>query len=76
MLNQLSRRGHGSALYQFLLLHPHRRQHLFPVTYDPRFPNDSYFLQTHAQDKQIAWFGEATYSFTDQFKTTVGRALL
>ena len=43
-----------------------------PVTYDSRFPNDSYFLQTHAQDKQIALFGEGTYSFTDQFKTTVG----
>ena len=49
---------------------------MFPVTYDPRFPNDSYFLQTFSQDKQIAWFGEGTYSFTDQFKTTVGRALL
>ncbi len=43
-----------------------------PVLYDPRFPNDSYFLQTYATDKQYALFGEGTYSFTDQFKTTVG----
>ena len=43
-----------------------------PVGYDPRFPNDSYFLQTRAKDQQIAIFGEATYSFTDQWKATVG----
>ena len=38
----------------------------------PRFPNDSYFLQTQATDKQYALFGEGTYSFTDQYKLTVG----
>jgi outer membrane receptor protein involved in Fe transport len=43
-----------------------------PTLYDPRFPNDSYFLQTYSEDKQLAWFGEGTYSFTDQWKTTVG----
>jgi iron complex outermembrane recepter protein len=43
-----------------------------PVPYDPRFPNDSYFLQTYSKDQQIAVFGEGTYSFTDQLKTTVG----
>ncbi len=43
-----------------------------PVLYDPRFPNDSYFLQTKATDQQIAWFGEGTYAFTDQYKLTVG----
>jgi outer membrane receptor protein involved in Fe transport len=42
------------------------------VNYDPRFPNDSYFLQTHSTDKQTAWFGEGTYSFTDQWKLTAG----
>jgi iron complex outermembrane receptor protein len=42
------------------------------VPYDARFPNDSYFLQNHAEDKQVAWFGEGTYAFTDQFKATVG----
>ncbi|HEV7358013.1 MAG TPA: TonB-dependent receptor plug domain-containing protein, partial [Steroidobacteraceae bacterium] len=31
-----------------------------PVGYDPRFPNDSYFLQTKAKDQQYAIFGEAT----------------
>jgi iron complex outermembrane receptor protein len=43
-----------------------------PVTYQPGYPNDSYFLQTKAKDQQYAWFGEATYSFTDQFKLTFG----
>src|SRR5580698_2392795 len=43
-----------------------------PVGYDPRFPNDSYFLQTKAKDQQIALFGEATSSFTDQYKRTLG----
>jgi outer membrane receptor protein involved in Fe transport len=36
------------------------------------FANDSYYLQTHSEDKQIAWFGEGSYGFTDQWKTTVG----
>ena len=45
---------------------------LLPVPYDSRFPNDSYFLQTHAKDQQIAWFGEGTYAFTDQLKLTLG----
>ena len=40
--------------------------------YDPAFPTDSYFLQTHASDEQIAWFGEASYRFTEQWKLTVG----
>ncbi|MEA3142036.1 MAG: hypothetical protein QOK23_4205 [Gammaproteobacteria bacterium] len=43
-----------------------------PVGYDPRFPNDSYFLQTNAKDQQYAVFGEGTYAFTDQYKLTVG----
>ena len=43
-----------------------------PVPYDPRFPNDSYFLQTYSKDKQIALFGEGTFSFTDQLKGTLG----
>ncbi len=43
-----------------------------PVGYDPRFPNDSYFLQTSAKDQQYAIFGEGTYSFTDQYKLTLG----
>jgi outer membrane receptor protein involved in Fe transport len=43
-----------------------------PVPYDPRFPNDSYFLQTHAKDQQLAVYGEGTFSFTDQYKLTLG----
>ncbi len=43
-----------------------------PVTYDPRYPTDSYFLKTHSQDKQYAWFGEATYNITDTLKLTAG----
>ncbi len=43
-----------------------------PVNYDPRFPNDSYFLLTHARDKQYAIFGEGTYAVLDNLKLTVG----
>jgi iron complex outermembrane receptor protein len=43
-----------------------------PVTYNAAFPNDSYFLQTHATDEQIAVYGEGTYAITDQLKATVG----
>ena len=43
-----------------------------PITYDPSFPNDSYFLQTFAKDSQYAWYGQATYAFTRQWKLTVG----
>ena len=43
-----------------------------PLTYDPAFPNDSYFLSTHAKDTQFAWYGEATYAITDSLKATVG----
>jgi iron complex outermembrane recepter protein len=42
------------------------------VPYDPRFPNDSYFLQTHAKDQQAALYGEGTFNFTDQYKLTLG----
>jgi iron complex outermembrane receptor protein len=43
-----------------------------PVLYNPQYPQDSYFLSTRATDKQYAWFGEGTYSFTDQLKLTLG----
>jgi iron complex outermembrane recepter protein len=43
-----------------------------PVPYDPRYPQDSYFLLTNAKDQQLAAYGEGTYSFTDQLKLTVG----
>jgi iron complex outermembrane receptor protein len=71
LLNQLSLAATGLPYTDFFYYTGANGNNI-PVTYDPRFPNDSYFLQTFAQDKQIAWFGEGTYSFTDQFKTTVG----
>jgi len=45
---------------------------LNPVPYVGAFPNDSYFLETYSEDKQIALFGEASYAFTDQWKVTAG----
>jgi iron complex outermembrane receptor protein len=43
-----------------------------PVPYVAGFPNDSYFLQTHARDQQLAWFGEGSYELIDNLKATVG----
>jgi outer membrane receptor protein involved in Fe transport len=43
-----------------------------PILYDPRFPNDSYFLLTNAKDTQYAWYGQATYAITRQWKLTLG----
>jgi iron complex outermembrane receptor protein len=45
---------------------------LFGADFDPAYPTDSYFLRTNAKDEQLAWFGEGTYSFTEQWKATVG----
>ena len=42
------------------------------IPYDPRYPQDSYFLLTNAKDQQVAGYGEGTFSFTDQFKLTLG----
>jgi iron complex outermembrane recepter protein len=43
-----------------------------PAPIDPRYPDDSYFLHTHARDKQYAVFGEGTYAVTGQLKVTLG----
>ncbi len=43
-----------------------------PVPYVGLFPTDSYFLNIHARDQQLAWFGEGTYAITDTLKATVG----
>ena len=67
LLNELSVAGTGSPYTDFFV-DPNGN----PVTYDPRFPGDSYFLETLSEDKQIAWFGEGSYAFTDQWKATVG----
>ena len=45
---------------------------VFGVGYDPAYPTDSYFLQTHAKDEQYALFGELTYGLTDALKLTAG----
>jgi len=42
------------------------------IGFDPKYPNDSYFLNTRATDDQIALFGEGSYAFTDQWKLTAG----
>ncbi len=63
------RGGHRPALYA--ISSPIQNRQL-RVPYDPRYPNDSYFLLTNAKDQQFAVFGEGTYSFTDQLKLTLG----
>jgi outer membrane receptor protein involved in Fe transport len=45
---------------------------VFGVDYDPAFPNDSYFLHTHAKDEQYALFGELTYGLSDKLRLTAG----
>jgi iron complex outermembrane receptor protein len=67
LLNELSLAATGQP-YTAFFVDPNGN----PVVYDPRFPNDSYFLNTNAKDQQIALFGEGTYSFTDQWKLTTG----
>jgi iron complex outermembrane recepter protein len=68
LLNELSLAATG-APYTDWFVDPNTN---LPVTYDPRFPQDSYFLQTRATDKQYALFAEGTYAFTDQYKLTLG----
>jgi iron complex outermembrane recepter protein len=68
LLNELSVAATG-APYTDWFVDPDTN---LPVTYDPRFPNDSYFLQTKASDQQYALFAEGTYAFTDQYKLTLG----
>jgi outer membrane receptor protein involved in Fe transport len=68
LLNELSMAATGLP-YQAWFVDPNTG---LSVDYDPRFPNDSYFLQTRATDKQYAVFAEGTYSFTDQYKLTLG----
>ncbi len=67
MLNELTLATTGLP-YQQVFTDPNGN----PVPYDPRYPQDSYFLLTNAKDQQLAAYGEGTYSFTDQLKLTVG----
>lgn len=67
MLNQLTTLVTGMQ-YQDLFADANGN----PVPFDPRYPNDSYFLLTNAKDQQSAIYGEGTFSFTDELKATVG----
>lgn len=67
LLNSLTLAATGQPYTSFFV-----DGNLNPITYDPNYPTDSYFLRTHAKDTQIAWFGEGTYAFTDQWKLTAG----
>jgi iron complex outermembrane recepter protein len=71
LLNELSLAATGQPYTNFFFFQDTNGNNV-PVVYDPRYPNDSYFLHTQAVDKQYAVYGEATYSFTDQLKATLG----
>jgi iron complex outermembrane recepter protein len=71
LLNELSLAATGQPYTNFFY-YTDANGNSIPVTYDPRYPFDSYFLHTDAKDRQYAWFGEATYAFTDELKLTLG----
>jgi outer membrane receptor protein involved in Fe transport len=71
LLNELTLAATGLP-YQDIFYYVNSAGANVPVLYDPRFPNDSYFLQTYSKDRQGALFGEGTYAFTDQWKVTAG----
>jgi outer membrane receptor protein involved in Fe transport len=48
---------------------------VFGIGYSADFPEDSYFLQTHAKDEQYAVFGEATFAATEKLRLTAGARL-
>jgi iron complex outermembrane receptor protein len=60
------------APYSTIFTYTDNNGNVVPAVMDPRFPNDSYFLHTHARDKQYAVFGDATYAIIDQLKVTLG----
>ncbi len=79
LLNELSQAYYGTPytcpgqfVCPFYIYDAATQTDLGPLPYDPRFPNDSYFLQTHSTDTQYALYGQATYAFTHQWKLTVG----
>jgi len=71
MLNQFTETVFGMP-YTDVFSYDDGTGNFIGVPYDPNYPNDSYFLHTHARDKQYAWFGEGTYGITDTLKATVG----
>jgi iron complex outermembrane recepter protein len=71
MVNQFTETEFGLP-YTQVFTYTDPNGNIDPVPYDPAYPTDSYFLNTHAVDKQYAWYGEATYSIIDDLKATVG----
>ena len=62
----------GQFVCPFYIYNAATGQDLGPLPYDARFPNDSYFLETNAKDTQYAWYGQATYAYTRQWRLTLG----
>src|SRR6516165_1933662 len=72
MLGQLTNAVLGEPDYTQVFCYIDDSGNCVAVPYDPRYPNDSYFLHTSSKDQQIAVFGEVTYALTEQLKATVG----
>jgi outer membrane receptor protein involved in Fe transport len=72
MLGQLTNAVLGEPDYTQVFCYIDDSGNCVGVPYDPRYPNDSYFLHTSSKDQQIAVFGEVTYALTEQLKATVG----
>ena len=71
MLNELSLALAGVP-YTDIFTYTDASGNTVPATFDPNYPNDAYFLKTHAKDEQYAVFGELTYGFTEHLKATLG----
>jgi hypothetical protein len=71
MLNELSLALAGVP-YTDIFTYTDANGNTVPATFDPNYPNDAYFLKTHAKDEQYAIFGELTYGFTEHLKATLG----
>ena len=71
MLNELSLALAGVP-YTDIFTYTDASGNTVPATFDPNYPNDAYFLKTHAKDEQYAIFGELTYGLTEHLKATLG----
>src|SRR5580765_4171429 len=71
MLNELSLALAGVP-YTDIFTYTDASGNTLPATFDPNYPNDAYFLKTHAKDEQYAIFGELTYGLTEHLKATLG----
>jgi iron complex outermembrane recepter protein len=72
MLNQLTEAVLGVPYTDVFCYLNNQGECTGPAAYVPGWGTDSYFLKTSSKDEQIAIYGEATYSFTQQLKLTVG----